>query len=148
SRKKVRALARKNPGEKGKGVRHRWDGTFPFPMQFTQHTLPAARGKPMIRVRGMTFEDLPLGLRLKQRAGWNQTAADWARFLSLQSDGCFVAELDATAVGTVTTCILGRVAWVGMMLVEANLRGQGIGRALLTRALEFLESKGVRSVRL
>ena len=39
----------------------------------------------MIRVRGMTFEDLTLGLRLKQRAGWNQTAADWTRFLDRKS---------------------------------------------------------------
>ena len=54
----------------------------------------------MIRVRGMTFEDLTLGLRLKQRAGWNQTAADWTRFLSLQPDGCFVAEHDGTAAPT------------------------------------------------
>ncbi len=102
----------------------------------------------MIRVRAMTFEDLTLGLRLKQRVGWNQTAADWARFLSLQPDGCFVAEHDGTPIGTVTTCVFGPVAWVGMMLVEPPRRGQGIGRALLTRALEFLEAKGVRSVRL
>jgi GNAT superfamily N-acetyltransferase len=102
----------------------------------------------MIRVRAMTFEDLTLGLRLKQRVGWNQTAADWARFLSLQPDGCFVAEHDGTAAGTVTSCIFGPVAWVGMMLVEPARRGQGIGRALLTRALEALEAKGVRSVRL
>src|SRR5262249_8452375 len=98
--------------------------------------------------RGMTFEDLTLGLRLKQRAGWNQTPADWARFLSLQPDGCFVAELDGEPVGTVTTCMFGPVAWIGMMLVEPDKRGRGLGRAVMVRALEFLESKNVRSVRL
>ena len=102
----------------------------------------------MIRVRLMTFEDLSLGLRLKQQAGWNQTAADWARFLSLQPDGCFVAEEDGTAAGTVTTCVFGPVAWVGMVLVEGSQRGRGVGRALMTRALAFLEEQGVRSVRL
>jgi GNAT superfamily N-acetyltransferase len=102
----------------------------------------------MIRLRLMTFEDITFGLRLKQKAGWNQTPADWARFLSLQPDGCFLAELDRTPVGTVTTVILGTVAWIGMMLVEQSLRGQGIGRALMTRALEFLEGKGIRSIRL
>lgn len=102
----------------------------------------------MIRVRGMTFADLSLGLRLRQQAGWNQTAADWARFLSLQPDGCFVAEWDGIPAGTVTTCVFGPVAWVGMMLVEASRRGHGIGRALMTKALAFLDDRGVRSVRL
>src|SRR5438128_6261242 len=70
----------------------------------------------MIRVRPMTLADLGLGLRLRQQAGWNQTAADWARFLSLEPEGCFVAEEDGIAAGTVTTCVFGPVAWIGMML--------------------------------
>jgi hypothetical protein len=57
----------------------------------------------MIRLRPLTAADLPLGLRLCGAAGWNQTEADWRRFLDLQPDGCFVAELDGTAVGTTTT---------------------------------------------
>src|SRR6266567_1475892 len=118
------------------------------PLPLRQRTLPTARAMPMIRVRGMTFEDLTLGLRLKQRVGWNQTAADWARFLSLQPDGCFVAELDGEPVGTVTTCVFGTVAWVGMMLVDPGKRGRGVGRALMARALAFLDSRGVRGVRL
>ena len=52
----------------------------------------------MIRVRPLAAADLPLGLRLSQAAGWNQTEADWRRFLDLQPDGCFVAELDGTPV--------------------------------------------------
>lgn len=102
----------------------------------------------MIRVRGMTFEDLSLGRRLSQQAGWNQTAADWARILGLQPDGCFVAEWDGAPAGTVATCVFGPVGWVGMMLVEERQRGRGIGRALMTEALAFLDGRGVRSVRL
>ncbi len=102
----------------------------------------------MTHIRRMTFDDVTLGLRLARQAGWNQTPADWARCLSLQPDGCFLAEVDRTSVGTVTTCVLGGVAWVGMMLVEAGQRGRGIGRALMTHALRFLDGKGVRTVRL
>src|SRR5688572_13181190 len=102
----------------------------------------------MIRVRLMTFDELELGLRLRQQAGWNQTVADWARFLRLQPDGCFVAESDGAPCRTATTCVMGDVAWVGMMLVDPALRGRGIGRALMTHALAFLESRGVRTVRL
>ena len=102
----------------------------------------------MIRVRAMTAADVPLGMRLKQQAGWNQLEADWQRFLDLEPDGCFVAERDGTPVGTTTTCIFGPVAWVAMVLVDAALRGQGIGKALMQHALAFLDESGVRSVRL
>src|SRR5262249_13322560 len=59
-----------------------------------------------------------------------------------------VAELDGTPVGTVTTCRFGAVAWIAMMLVDAQFRGRGIGRALMTRALDDLDGHGVRSIRL
>jgi GNAT superfamily N-acetyltransferase len=96
----------------------------------------------------MTLADVPLGMHLKEEAGWNQLEADWRRLIELQPDGGYVAELDGAACGTVTTCRFGPVAWVAMMLVQAALRGRGIGRALMVRALEDLDARGVRSVRL
>jgi GNAT superfamily N-acetyltransferase len=96
----------------------------------------------------MTVADLPLGLRLKAQAGWNQLEADWRRALDLQPDGCFVAELDGAPAGTVATCVFGPVAWVALVLVDAELRGRGIGTALMRRALDYLETEEVRSVRL
>ena len=102
----------------------------------------------MIHVRPMTAADLPLGLRLSRQAGWNQTEADWRRCLDLQPDGCFVAEWDGTPAGTTTTCIFGHVAWVAMVLVEESLRGRGIATALLRHALDFLDGRGVASIRL
>jgi GNAT superfamily N-acetyltransferase len=101
-----------------------------------------------IHIRMMTAADLPLGMRLKEQAGWNQIEADWRRCLALQPDGCFVAERDGIAVGTTTTCIFGSIAWIAMVLVDAAERGRGIGCALLERALAFLDTQGVRSVRL
>lgn len=96
----------------------------------------------------MTPGDVPLGMRLKEQAGWNQTETDWRRCLDLQPDGCFVAEHDGIAVGTVTTCIFGSIAWIAMVLVDVTVRGQGIGRTLLDRALAFLDGRGVSTVRL
>ena len=61
----------------------------------------------MLRIRGMTVADIPLGMRLKEQAGWNQVEGDWRRLLDLQPDGCFVAELDDVPAGTVTTCRFG-----------------------------------------
>ena len=96
----------------------------------------------------MGTADLPLGLLLKREAGWNQVEADWSRYLALQPDGCFVAELDGEAVATLTTCLFGPVAWIAMVLVRQSMRGRGIGRSLMSHALEFLDGRGVRSVRL
>ena len=52
----------------------------------------------MIHIRPMGRTDLPLGMRLGQQAGWNQTEADWLRQLELPASACFVAEVDAAAV--------------------------------------------------
>jgi GNAT superfamily N-acetyltransferase len=96
----------------------------------------------------MTAADLPLAMRLKEQAGWNQTEADWRRFLETQADGCFVAELGGAAVGTTTTWRFGPVAWVAMVLVDAAVRGRGVGTALMEYALAHLTAAGIHTVRL
>ena len=42
----------------------------------------------------------------------------------------------------------GAVAWIAMMLVDEAFRGRGIGRALMDRALEHVDSRGIPTVRL
>jgi GNAT superfamily N-acetyltransferase len=102
----------------------------------------------MIRIRPMTDADLSLGMRLTAQAGWNQTEADWRRFLRLGGDGCFVAEWDGAAVGTTVCFVFGPVAWVAMVLVDEAVRGRGVGTALMRHALAILDGCGVKSVRL
>lgn len=96
----------------------------------------------------MTMDDLGLGLRLTQEAGWNHLESDWLRFISLGPDDCFVAELDGRAVGTTMTFISDHVAWIAMVLVEKNARGKGVGTALLKHALDYLDECKVRTIRL
>ncbi len=96
----------------------------------------------------MTAADVADGMRLKAEAGWNQVEADWRRFLALGGDGCFAAERQGRVVGSVTTSQFGSIGWVAMLLVAKARRGAGIGRGLLIRALEHLESRGALSVRL
>jgi len=102
----------------------------------------------MVTLRAMKSDDLPLGLHLSGQAGWNQTETDWQRFLQLQPDGCFVAELDGTSVGTTTTCRFGSIAWIAMVLVDSNSRRRGVGTALLRHAITFLKGCGVDTIRL
>lgn len=97
----------------------------------------------------MTPVDVAAGMRLKEIAGWNQTKEDWERFLRAEPEGCFVAEWNGQVAGTVTTIVYeNRFAWIGMVLVDPQLRGKGIGTALLQKALDHLDAKKVPCVKL
>ncbi len=96
----------------------------------------------------MTIDDVQLGLKLTRQAGWNQTESDWLRFMNLEPTGCFVAELNGSSVGTITTCLFGQVAWIAMLLVDAGTRGRGVGTAMLKHSLNYLEGRKVKTVRL
>jgi GNAT superfamily N-acetyltransferase len=85
----------------------------------------------------MGHHDIPAGLRLCRLANWNQVAADWRFFLTSSPDGCRVAVDDSgRVIGTVATITYGRVfTWIGMVLVDPERRGAGIGTRLLHEAL-------------
>src|SRR4026209_418202 len=102
-----------------------------------------------IRLRVLTREDLPFADAVRALAGWNQTIADWERFLAAEPGGCFLAEWDGVPAGTATTIVYGpAVAWIGMVLVHPDHRRRGIGRALLERCIEHLRERGVRCIKL
>jgi ribosomal protein S18 acetylase RimI-like enzyme len=70
---------------------------------------------------------------------------DIASGLQANPAGCFVAEAGGEAVGFVTTAV-DAVAGVGRVLnlaVSAAHQGQGLGRALLTRALDHFAALGL-----
>jgi GNAT superfamily N-acetyltransferase len=102
----------------------------------------------MLTLRGFLDDDPPLVLRLKEQAGWNQTPADLVRFRTLAPEGSFVAQWDGEPVGCVIAFEFGTVAWIAMMLVDEAFRGRGVGRALMERALEHVDARGIPSVRL
>ena len=102
----------------------------------------------VFHIRPMTPDDVPLGMRLKQQAGWNQLPADWLRLLALAPGGCFVAESGNRPVGTTCVTVFDRVGWISMVLVDEQARGRGIGTRLMQHALDHLGRRGVRTVRL
>lgn len=100
-----------------------------------------------IRFRTMTAADVAGGMALKYALGWNQTEADWHRFLALEPDGSFVADSGGRIVGTVTTIVFDdRIGWIGMMLVDPDFRRQGIGESLMRMALNRLSDRRVATV--
>src|ERR1700687_2743834 len=61
----------------------------PVPIRMGLQSPPRKAAAMCLRI--MTMADIPAGMRLKEIAGWNQTAADWKRFLEASPEGCFVA---------------------------------------------------------
>ncbi len=94
-------------------------------------------------IRRMQPADIPAAMRLKQVAGWNQTAGDWQRVLRLDPEACFVDERDGNVVGTTTAVRMGPdLGWVGMVLVLPRFRRRGIARGLLEHALSTVDTPG------
>ena len=96
----------------------------------------------------MTHDDLPLGLRLAAQAGWNQTEADWRRFLWLAPEGCFVAQWSGEPVATAAAFAFGAIGWIAMVLVDEAFRHRGIATRLVERSLQYLDAQGVQTARL
>ena len=101
-----------------------------------------------IQIACLHPNDIEAAFRLAYSEGWNQTRSDWLRLLGHQPKGCFGAYSDDRLVGTVTTSLYGTdLAWVGMMLVQSEYRGLGIGRKLMMAALEYAQT-GVTTIKL
>ena len=98
-------------------------------------------------IRPMKPGDLDQAFALSTEEGWNQTMNDWRLLFDNPDNICIVAEKDKRVAGTATAlnhddC----VAWIGMVLVDKSLRGQGAGKMLLEEIIN--SSKHIQSVKL
>lgn len=94
----------------------------------------------------MPFESKHLAgaLRLSEEAGWPHRLDDWALSLSV-SEG--VVALDGTqVVGTALCTRFGAVASLNMIIVDARMRGRGLGRELMRAAITLAEGREMRLI--
>ena len=97
----------------------------------------------------MADTDVPFADRIRDLAGWNQSLQDWKRLLRHDPHGCFVAEWNGRPAGTATTTSYSKeLAWIGMVLVDSDMRRRGIGKALLMQCIEHLRQSGVNCIKL
>ena len=100
-------------------------------------------------LRVMTQSDIPAGMRLKEIAGWNQTARDWERFLRRVRKAVSWRRPRGRWSEPLRRLLYEhRFAWIGMVLVDPASRGQGMGTKLLVKAIEHLDTCGIPSIKL
>jgi GNAT superfamily N-acetyltransferase len=99
-------------------------------------------------IRTMTTTDIPFAMRLKAQNNWNQLEADWRRQLELDPTSCFIAENNGQPLGTACACVFGDTAWINFVLVDQAQRGKGIGTALTKHVVQYLDDRGVATIRL
>ena len=91
--------------------------------------------------------DIDDAMKLVQAEGWNQTENDWRFLIEQPGNVCLAAEVDGKLVGTATAAIYsGKLAWIGMLLVNNQFRGKGVGTLLLHAIIQKLNN--VQSVKL
>ena len=92
-----------------------------------------------VQMRKMELSDMDGLMKLKNAEGWNQLEKDWALLIHYKEAVNLVALMENRIVGSVTALnYANSVAWIGMMLVEKEYRGQGIGKGLMCAVLDKL----------
>ena len=92
-----------------------------------------------VQLRKMELSDMAGLMKLKDAEGWNQLEKDWTLLISYQKSVNLVAVLEDRIVGSVTALNFAQtVAWIGMMLVDKDFRGRGIGKRLMLAVMEKL----------
>jgi GNAT superfamily N-acetyltransferase len=87
-------------------------------------------------------EHLPEAQLLSAAAGWPHRVEDWALTLSV-SQG--VVALDAgRVVGTALCSVFGPVAALNMIIVDAAMRGRGLGRILMQTIIGMAGAREMR----
>jgi GNAT superfamily N-acetyltransferase len=98
----------------------------------------------MVDIRGLQTDEIPL---LKEFAPpeWN---TDLSAFFSFHFGQPYfypiVAHLDGVVVGCGDGLLHGNVGWLGNIIVLAEYRGRGIGKALTKHLMDAFQSKGIR----
>lgn len=92
-----------------------------------------------MQIRPLRVQDLDFACALSEAEGWNQTERDWKFLLSGKNNVCLIADEGGRLVGTATALFHPPgLAWIGMVLVDRQMRGQGIGRMLMSEIIKRL----------
>lgn len=96
----------------------------------------------------MTRSDAEFYRRLMDMVGWGLTIEDLDRMLHYEPEGCFIANMEGHDVGMVASYLYGEFGWIGNLITIPDVRGRGVGVALMRKAVDRLNDEGAASIRL
>ena len=101
-----------------------------------------------LAIRCWKRADIDYVLESVSREGWGHTQPDVERCWKLEPNGCFIAEFQNKPVGHVFSIRYDKVGWIGLLIVNPECRGRGVGFALMETAVSYLQSAGAETIRL
>ena len=108
--------------------------------------MPAS--KKRFEIRKMTEADIPFAVGMTDIERWGYLPADFRRLISFEPDGCFVAWVNDRPVGMITSTSYNNYAFIGSLIVRQESRGEGIGEALMKKAVDHLTEKRIETIEL
>lgn len=97
-----------------------------------------------LRIEPFTEEHLDAALRLSQQVGWPHRIEDWV--LNASVSGGVVALEGDKVVGTALCTVFGDVALLNMIIVDARMRGRGLGRRVMEAVIAMAGPREMRLV--
>jgi len=101
-----------------------------------------------VTVRQWVEGDIEFVVQSTSREKWGNTRGDVERCFHWEPVGCFVAEEESERVGHISTIAYGKLGWIGLLIVNPEQRGRGIGTALLQKGIDYLRRFGVETIKL
>jgi ribosomal protein S18 acetylase RimI-like enzyme len=100
-----------------------------------------------LRIRPMTPTDLAFAAECTASEGWaSEDLATLEGFYQHDPHGCLIAELARWPVGVCKATPYGRSGFIGELIIRTQVRGQGIGAALLDHAVRYLRRRGTETI--
>ncbi|MEI2385508.1 GNAT family N-acetyltransferase [Breoghania sp. JC706] len=95
-----------------------------------------------VRLVPFAPDHLDGAVRLSEQAGWPHRSDDWA--LTLSASRGVAALSGDMVVGTALCSTFGDVAALNMIIVDASMRGRGLGRQLMNAVIEMAGPREIR----
>jgi predicted GNAT family acetyltransferase len=100
----------------------------------------------MFHVKQMSPSDFQFATKLANTMKWNMAPEDFEFNSSLEPGGCLVAFEGSKRIGIATSISFDKVGWFGNLIVKEEYRRKGVGRLLVKQAVNYLRSKGVKTI--
>lgn len=101
-----------------------------------------------VAVREFEQGDLGFAYEMLMIEEWNDRREDAERMLGYEPEGCFMAEVNQERAGHIFSISYASLAWIGYVIVKVEYRNRGVATLLMKKALDYLRSKRVQTVKL